>query len=80
MKYIYLSVYSIVLSGCSMAGPFISNISSGSNGILSIEKCSLFINHRYNIAVASNYDCHTNSIQIPLQQKSSNHAGNSHLN
>jgi hypothetical protein len=45
MKKLLLTIFAVaVISGCSNAGPFVTNVSSDGNNGLNIEKCSVHYN------------------------------------
>lgn len=52
----------LLLSGCSTAGPFVTNISSDGAGGLTIEKCMVHLNAF--MGVVSNSDCLNTSIHL----------------
>ncbi len=62
MKPIVL-ILALVLSGCTtQAGPYVTNISSGGEGKVVVEKCMVELN-RF-ITMLSNKDCRSVTIQI----------------
>ncbi len=61
-KVVFLS-FALIASGCTTsAGPYVTNISSGGEGKLVIEKCMVELN-RF-ITMLSNKDCRSTTIQV----------------
>ena len=62
MKLIILAGLVLVITGCTTAGPYVTNISSdGANG-LTIEKCKVEMNAF--MGVVSTGDCSTSSLSL----------------
>ena len=62
MKLIILAGLVLVITGCTTAGPYVTNISSdGANG-LTIEKCKVEMNAF--MGVVSTGDCSTSSLRL----------------
>ena len=62
MKSIILAGLVLVITGCTTAGPYVTNISSdGANG-LTIEKCKVEMNAF--MGVVSTGDCSTSSLRL----------------
>ena len=55
MKYIYIISISLLLSACTYAGPYVTNISRNKNGDLVVEKCQVL--HNAWLGVVSNENC-----------------------
>lgn len=62
MKGILALSFATMLSGCTTAGPYITNISSDGNGGLNIEKCAAKLNAW--TGTISNTDCASQHIQL----------------
>ena len=62
MKKILIIASMLVLSACTNAGPFVTNISSNGNNGLIIEKCQVHLNAF--MGTVSNDNCTTTSIFI----------------
>lgn len=52
----------LFLSGCSTAGPFVTNISNDGRGGLTIEKCMVHLNAF--LGVVNNSDCTNTSVNV----------------
>jgi len=52
----------VALSGCTTAGPYVTNISSDGNNGLNIEKCKVELNAF--LGVVNTGDCSTSSIRL----------------
>lgn len=61
-KYIRFFVGLLLVSGCSHAGPFVTNISSNGAGELIIEKCMVEFNGL--LFIVNNSDCQNISLKI----------------
>ena len=60
MKKILFITSIILLSACTNAGPFVTNISSNGNNALTIEKCQVHMNAF--MGTVSNDNCTTTSV------------------
>ncbi len=60
MKYILLILCGFILTACTNAGPYVTNISRAKNGDLLIEKCML--KHNAFMGTVSNENCTTQKI------------------
>lgn len=59
-KYLLLSLCGILLSACTQAGPYVTNISRSKSGELMVEKCMMV--HNAFLAVVHNENCTSQSI------------------
>ncbi|MDR1694227.1 MAG: hypothetical protein LBR70_03430 [Lactobacillaceae bacterium] len=62
MKKILIVCFIILLSGCTKAGPFVTNISSDGAGGLNIEKCNVHLNAF--MGTVSNDNCISSYIKV----------------
>ena len=64
MKVLYYMIVAtaIALTGCSTAGPFVTNLSSDGGGGITVEKCMVHMNAF--LGVVSNSDCTNTSIRL----------------
>jgi len=62
MRILFLSALTILMSGCTTAGPFVSNISSDGRGGLNIEKQKVEYNMLF--GVVSTTETTTTNIQL----------------
>ena len=62
MKTLLLICAAALLSGCSTAGPFVTNIGNDGRGGLTVEKCMVHLNAF--MGVVSNSDCTNMNIQL----------------
>ena len=63
MKRLSLIVLATVaITGCTTAGPFVTNISSDGAGGLNVDKCSVQMNAF--MGTVSNQDCSTHSLRV----------------
>lgn len=62
MKPLTISILLAVLSGCTTAGPYVTNISSDGNNGLNIEKCKVELNAF--LGVVNTGDCSSSSIKL----------------
>lgn len=60
--FVLVSCMVIALSGCTTAGPYVTNISSDGNNGLNIEKCKVELNAF--LGVVNTGDCSTSSIRL----------------
>ena len=65
MKKILLILVIVVLSACTNAGPFVTNISSDGNNGLILEKCQVHMNAF--MGTVSNDNCTTTNIYLNLK-------------
>lgn len=65
MKKILLTLVIMVLSACTNAGPFVTNISSDGNNGLILEKCQVHMNAF--MGTVSNDNCTTTNIYLNLK-------------
>ena len=65
MKKILLILVMVVLSACTNAGPFVTNISSDGNNGLILEKCQVHMNAF--MGTVSNDNCTTTNIYLNLK-------------
>lgn len=61
MKGMLLAI-TLVLAGCTTAGPYVTNISSDGAGGLNIEKCSVQFNAF--MGTVSNHECNAQRITV----------------
>lgn len=57
-----LCAFAFLLSGCSTAGPFVTNIGNDGRGGLLVEKCMVHMNAF--LGVVSNSDCSNMNVQF----------------
>jgi hypothetical protein len=62
MRTIAAITFCLFLSGCSTAGPYVTNISSDGGGGLTVEKCMAHMNAF--LGVISNSECTTTNIKL----------------
>ena len=60
MRYIFILFLGAILSACSSAGPYVTNISRNKNGDLIVEKCML--EHNAFLGTVYNDNCTNQSI------------------
>lgn len=61
MRYIWIVITAWVLTGCSTAGPYVTNLSSDGNGGITVEKCMVHYNA---MGWINNSDCTNTSIKL----------------
>jgi type IV secretion system protein VirB7 len=62
MKTIILAIFAVIITGCTSAGPYVTNISSdGANG-LNVEKCKVELNAF--LGVVSTGECLNSSLRL----------------
>jgi hypothetical protein len=62
MKTLFLVCTLALLSGCSTAGPFVTNIGNDGRGGITVEKCMVHLNAF--MGVVNNSDCTNMDIQL----------------
>jgi len=62
MKKLILLLTAVGISGCTTAGPYVTNISSDGNNGLNIEKCKVELNAF--LGVVNTGDCITSNIKL----------------
>ncbi|WP_084685329.1 hypothetical protein [Methylotuvimicrobium alcaliphilum] len=65
MKFLLTFLAVIFLTGCTTAGPYVTNISSDGNNGLNIEKCKVELNAF--LGVVNTGDCSSSNIKLSHQ-------------
>ncbi|MGD7037224.1 hypothetical protein [Methylotuvimicrobium buryatense] len=65
MKFLLTFLAVIFLTGCTTAGPYVTNISSDGNNGLNIEKCKVELNAF--LGVVNTGDCSNSNIKLSRQ-------------
>lgn len=61
-KALIAAAASLFMAGCTTAGPYVTNISSGGNGELNVEKCAVKLNSF--TGTISTTDCTSQSLTV----------------